>query len=218
MTQSPSRSVVTNQDGPHPRLEETVRRHLTHASHKPIADHTRVAFEQVLEWLGRGSGPLILDACCGVGDSSRYLARAHPGHRVIGVDKSAHRLTREREGEEPETLFLVRADLNDFYRLAVDAGLAFERHYILYPNPWPKAAHLGRRWHGAPAFADIVRLKGKLELRSNWKLYLEEFQIALKTAGLESELSAFQPDAPITPFEAKYRASGHALWRLDATI
>lgn len=213
-----SRSVVSNQSGPHERLEETVRRHLEHMSQKPIADHTQAAFDCMLDWLEGSKRPLILDACCGVGDSSRNLAEAFPGHRVVGVDKSLKRLTKERAKSEPENLLLLRADLNDFYRLCVRQRLRVEQHYILYPNPWPKAAHLGRRWHGAPAFADIVALGGKLELRSNWRLYLEEFQIALGIAGVDSDLTRFSPEVFLTPFEAKYHQSGQVLWRLVACM
>lgn len=195
-----------------------MRKHLAARSQKPVADHTQSAFSSMLDWLGGHNTPVILDACCGVGDSSRHLADRFPDHLVIGVDKSSSRLGRERSGDDPTNLFLLRADLNDFYRLAVDAELQFERHYILYPNPWPKAAHLGRRWHGAPAFADIVKLKGRLELRSNWHLYLEEFRLALAIAGFSGEIAPFTPDTPLTPFEAKYHASGHELWRLVADL
>lgn len=218
MSQRRSREVISNQTGSHERLEATVLRHLNTPSRKPIADHTRLAHEGMCKWLEAGDGPLILDACCGVGDSSRQLARTFPAHRVIGIDKSLKRLSTEREPIDPDNLLLLRADLNDFYRLAVQNGLVFERHYILYPNPWPKAAHLGRRWHGAPAFKDIVRLGGRLELRSNWKLYLEEFQIALEIAGFESKLVAYEPDSYVTPFEAKYHTSGQALWQLVADL
>ncbi len=218
MTEQLSRSVVSNQSGPHARLEQTVRRHLAHVSQKPIADHTRAAFKRMVSWLKDSKLPLILDACCGVGDSSRNLARAFPGHSVVGVDKSLKRLSTQREKDEPENLLLLRADLNDFYRLCVRQRLRVEQHFILYPNPWPKAAHLGRRWHGAAAFADIVALGGRLELRSNWRLYLEEFQIALGIAGVVSDLTIYSPEVFLTPFEAKYHQSGQAIWRLVADM
>lgn len=218
MTKASSRSIESNQSGPHERLQQTVSKHLNSVSKRPIAEHTRSAFERMQTWLARAEAPLILDACCGVGDSTRNLAREFPQHRVVGVDKSIKRLSKERLQQDPENMLLLQADLNDFYRLLVQSGLDVDRHYILYPNPWPKAAHLGRRWHGAPVFADIVRVCGPLELRSNWKLYLDEFQAALRIAGIPSDIAAFTPETPITPFEAKYHASGQQLWRLTATI
>ncbi len=214
MTETASRPVTTSQTGPHPRLQETILRHLNTRHLKPVAKHSKAAFDHIVQWAeGRGR-PLILDACCGVGDSSRALARTFPGHLVIGIDKSAHRLARERQLADPENMLLVQADLNDLYRMLVSAALAFDRHYILYPNPWPKSGHLGRRWHGAPAFADLIKLGARLELRSNWRLYLEEFQIALGVAGRASSIGQIFPDQPLTPFEAKYQASGQDLWQL----
>lgn len=219
MPEAQSRAIESNQTGPHERLAEVVSKHLRTISKRPVADHTRRAFETMQQWLAtRGSAPIILDACCGVGDSTRNLAVQFTDHLVVGVDKSIKRLSKERTAIEPSNMLLLQADLNDFYRLLVQAGVQIARHYILYPNPWPKAAHLGRRWHGAPVFSDIVKVKGPLELRSNWKLYLEEFQLALKVAGVASELQPLTPEPPISPFEAKYHASGQKLWRLTTHV
>ena len=55
----------------------------------------------------------------------------------------------------------------------------FKSTLFLYPNPWPKKKHLGRRWHGAPVFPALVKLGGELEMRSNWQTYLDEFALAL---------------------------------------
>lgn len=168
----------------------------------------------MLQWIDGRETPLILDACCGVGDSSRALARAFPEHLVIGVDKSANRLERGLGHAYDDNLLIMRADLNDLYPMLAASGLSIERHYILYPNPWPKPGHLGRRWHGAPAFSKLIQVGKRLELRSNWKLYLQEFQIALEVAGKVSALEQIYPDPPMTPFEAKYQASGQDLWQL----
>jgi len=214
MTNTSSRPVTSSQNEPHARLRETVSRHLNAQHQKPIADHTKDAFERIEQWIDGRDLPLILDACCGVGDSSRVLAHTFPRHLVIGVDKSAHRLAREREGSASANMLLVQADLNDLYRLFAKSAFTFDQHYILYPNPWPKPGHLGRRWHGSPAFADLIKLGNRLELRSNWPLYLEEFQIALMVAGKASVITQIFPDKPLTPFEAKYQASGQDLWQL----
>jgi tRNA (guanine-N7-)-methyltransferase len=106
--------------------------------------------------------PLILDSCCGVGESSRLLARAFPNHYVIGVDQSASRLARGggRAAECPANLDLVRADVVDYWRLLHEAGVRLDRHYLLYPNPWPKIGHLSRRWHGHPVFPTLLELGG----------------------------------------------------------
>ncbi len=213
-----SRSVTSNQEGIHKNLEVTVLKHRRSLFAKPISEHSVQAFEQAQRWREQqGERPLIFDACCGVGQSSRLIAEAHPASAVIGVDKSAHRLGKEHEAR-PDNLLLLRADLNDFYRLARDAQWRLQKHYILYPNPWPKSAHLGRRWHGAPVFPAMLALGGELELRTNWRLYALEFQQALQLHGFESALAPMSVSAPLTPFEAKYDRSGQQIWRLSASL
>lgn len=214
-----SKIVSSNQSGVHQNLEAVVRKHLDSVFQKPVATHTQRAFKLVSNRLEEVSGrPLILDACCGVGDSSRQLARMFPDHWVIGVDKSESRIMRERPGGMADNLILMRADLNDFYRLAVEAGWALERHYILYPNPWPKSVHLKRRWHGSAIFPFMLKLGGRLEIRSNWFLYLEEFAVALRIAGYESQTGPYTASEPMTAFETKYSNSGQQLYRLTADL
>ncbi|TFH85815.1 methyltransferase domain-containing protein [Billgrantia azerbaijanica] len=212
-----SRPITSNQSGPHDDLARRVDRALAHPLRKPVAEHTRTAFAEARAWRDAHPGPLILDAGCGVGLSTRRLAERFADHAVIGVDRSAHRLARDH-GALPDNARLVRADLVDFWRLALAAGWRPVRHYLLYPNPYPKSTHLKMRWHGHPVFPTILALGGRLELRSNWRLYVEEFALAVRQAsGLTAAAAAYpladgQP--PLTPFEAKYHASGQTLWRL----
>lgn len=216
---SVSKKILSNQESVHKNLTALVQKHLESTFQKPIADHTKRAFDAVCCRIEDSpKRPLILDACCGVGDSTRTLASRFPDHWVIGVDKSESRLLRERPGGWDDNLILARADLNDFYRLAENAGWKLARHYILYPNPWPKSVHLKRRWHGAPVFPAMLRLGGELELRSNWRLYLEEFAVALDIAGVTSDLQSFEAEDPLTPFERKYRDSGQPLYQLTASL
>lgn len=159
---------------------------------------------------------LVLDSGCGTGASTRWLAAANPGAMVIGVDKSADRLS--RHGEQGPGYSLVRADLNDFWRLLRASEHRVSRHYLLYPNPWPKPRQLNKRWYASPAFPVILGLGGVLELRTNWSIYAEEFAAALALAGVASDVESFTPDEPICPFEDKYAASGQTLYRLIADL
>ena len=93
------------------------------------------------------------------------------------------------------------------------------RHFLLFPNPYPKPAQLNQRWHGSPVFPYLIALGGNLELRTNWQIYTEEFAQALASAaGIASSIESYEPDIPISPFEKKYRNSGHILWRLTANL
>lgn len=216
-----SRPVSSSQTAVHPDLLRVVQRHLEQRWRQPLHQHSCAAFAVLQAWRARQGAerPLWLDSGCGTGRAAQALALARPELLVVGVDRSAARLTRAaRRFDCPDNLLLLRADCADIWRLMLAAGWSPERHYLLYPNPWPKPAHLRRRWHGHPAFASLLALGGRLEVRSNWPLYIEEMQQALALAGRHSQLTAFVPQAPISDFEDKYHASGHRLYRLLAEL
>ncbi len=221
MSYANSRIPSSAQQSVHEALARRVAKHCAEPFRKPFADYNRVAFEAALQdW--DGAAPLILDAGCGVGHSTIQLARAYPDHWVIGVDQSEERLQRRKPYPQallPRNLVFVRADLVDFWRLAAEAGLRLARHYILYPNPWPKIGHLARRWHAHPVFPFIPGLGGILECRSNWHVYIEEFAVALGLViGREVAWETYEATSPLTPFERKYRDSGQTLFRVVADL
>lgn len=141
-----------------------------------------------------------------------------PDKLVIGVDRSAGRL-RRAPARLPDNALVLRSDLVDFWRLAHGADWRLAGHYLLYPNPYPKPAQRGRRWHGHPVFPALVALGGRLELRSNWSVYAEELAgtLAAYGAGVTVE-RGFEPGEPISEFERKYAASGHTLYRVTADL
>lgn len=233
-----SNPIVSNQTDIHDQLAKLVVRHSTTHFQKPITSYNESAFDiSMRAWRAAGARPLILDAGCGTGVSTLHLATQFPEHFVIGVDQSADRLARNLAwtGAMPSNLIRIRADLVDYWRLMQQAGIHPDRHYLLYPNPWPKKHHIGRRWHGHPVFPVIVALGGYLECRSNWRIYIDECAAALnQLTGIDIATEAYFPNdidmleqrpftsdaasAPITPFESKYMASGHMLWRCRVHI
>lgn len=213
-----SRRVTSSQQGCHQQLAAHVTRHLRMPFRKPYAEHSLTAWYDIQSWLMDAPGPLLLDACCGVGESTRKLAELYPQARVLGVDKSAHRLAK---GSAPaqDNFRLLRADLVDIWRLCFDHGVQFARQYILYPNPWPKPGHLNRRWHAHAVFPYIVAAGGTLTVRSNWPVYVQEFAAALALAGQgEPRVEPYQAPEPLTPFERKYWASGQQSWQLQLPL
>lgn len=215
-----SRSIRSAQTGPHEKLAEVVLRHRAHEFRKPVTPWNQAAFDAAMSAWG-GVKPLLLDSGCGVGWSSLQLARQYPEHFVLGVDQSEDRLSRGKPGQEdwPDNLCFVRADLVDFWRLLALRGVKLSRHYILYPNPWPKIGQLARRWHGHAVFPTLVALGGVLESRSNWRIYLEELAQALHLlSGREALLEQIEVGEPLTLFERKYRDSGQPLYRLTLEL
>lgn len=115
----------------------------------------------------------------------------------------------------PRNLVFVRADLVDYWRLLEEAGLRLARHYILYPNPWPKIGHLTRRWHAHPVF---------LHSTPGWRAGMSQQlgcspgrdeHCAVHCARPGGCMGSFVAEAPISPFERKYRDSGQPLYRLE---
>jgi tRNA G46 methylase TrmB len=217
--QQQSRTIITNQTGIHQNLHKVVTRQLASASQKPLSAHTQQAFQDAISWLGDWQGDFILDSCCGVGESTVNIAQAHPHARVIGIDKSALRTDKHSAYASTLQNYLVlRADLSDFLRLLVLSDKKLTKHYLLYPNPYPKSAHLQRRWYASSALKDMLKLGGILEVRSNWQLYIQEFSAALAMANISNQIGVFESDKAITPFERKYWQSGQISWQLMAKL
>lgn len=161
---------------------------------------------------------LVLDSGCGTGISTSGLADRHAECVVVGVDRSAARLRRGGVRTWPlrhGNRIWVRAELSSFWRLAAAHGWRLRRHYLLYPNPWPKPAHLQRRWHAHPVFPAMLGLGGVLEMRCNWRIFADEFAGALEIAtGCRVFPERMAVACPASPFEAKYHASGQELYRV----
>lgn len=212
-----SRSVTSNQAGPHPKLEKVVRRQMAGEWKRPMPEFSEAASETLLARAASDGRPVILDAGCGVGMSTDELARRHPEHLVLGVDQSAHRIAKYQQSEtpHPENAVVMRARAEDVWVAFARVQRPIEQLYFLYPNPWPKSVHLQRRWHAHGAFPAACASARLLVLRTNWKIYAEEFAQAL---GMVTEQTpAVVPLAdvsPLTPFEKKYLESGHALYEV----
>ena len=139
---------------------------------------------------------VILDSGCGTGESTIHIARRFPNIPVIGIDKSNARLNKagnpsQTAGEDvPSNAFWIRAELLDFWRLAlehVNAGKwTIPYHAVYYPNPWPKQSEATRRFHMHPIFPTLLALGQTIELRTNWEIYAREFAEATRIVFEES--------------------------------
>ena len=213
-----SRQIISNQNGVHPDLKTLLRKHQQTEYLQPLRPFSKLIFEQIKPIAKQVKLPLIIDAGCGTGTSTQLLAERNPNHLVIGVDKSLHRL-HSKLNQKPfyheDNLVLVRFDLIDFWRLAVKESWVLEKHYFLYPNPWPKKKHLIRRWYAHPVFPYILKLGGRLECRSNWSCYIDEFSECLHYLGYKHiENKRIEPIKYVSPFEKKYHHSDHRLYQL----
>lgn len=97
-------------------------------------------------------------------------------------------------------VLLLRAELSDFWKCCLSSiqwqeSASIYKHYLLYPNPYPKKSRLKSRFYAHPAFpllmmtimmdsddsnGDVLPAEeDKLVVRSNWKGYLNEFKSAI---------------------------------------
>ena len=175
---------------------------------------------------------VILDSGCGTGESTIHIARRFPHIPVIGIDKSCDRLNKagnpvQTAGETiPQNAFWIRAELLDLWRLALDRVKAGEWHIpyhaLYYPNPWPKQNEATRRFHMHPIFPTLLALGEIIELRTNWGIYAREFAEAARivyectasSAHAKISCESFDPTAPETAFERKYKDAGQTLWKM----
>ncbi len=222
-----SKEVESNQEGIHRDLEKLVLRYLSAEYKRPIADHTKASFEKAARFLEPFRAPVVLDSGCGTGLSTLSLAKRYPENPVLGIDKSEIRIGKAELQSAatdgiPSNVLFVRAELVDFWRLALQENWDVRFHALFYPNPWPKQSELRYRFHAHPVFPTLLRLSPEIELRTNWKIYADEFRAALETANekmhryakiLEEE---FSPKVPVSAFEKKFMDSGHTLFRVTA--
>ena len=233
MHQNNSNEVISNQQGIHENLESIVRKHFETEYKKPIAEHTQVAFDQIknrVETALKKDTPLLFDSFCGTGISTGILAKNNPNALVIGIDRSIARLSKTYNEALSENAILVQAECADFWLLAYQAGWSLYSHTIYYPNPYPKAKHIKRRWHAHPTYPLLFKLGGEVELRTNWKIYADEFNQAfvyaldyledsqLSCKGVETLCLDNTTDSKtistqlMTLFEKKYYINGQKLY------
>lgn len=206
--------LQTDQVAPHADLTDIVRRHQQNPWRKPCPAHTREAFEQFLQTHRRDPRPIVLDSFCGTGMSTAILAAQFPEAWVVGIDQSAHRLAKHQPTER-RNYHLLRAEAEPFWCCLAEAGIRLHSHWLLYPNPWPKASQFKKRLHGHGAFPMLAQLGGALEMRTNWHLFAEEFALASDLIGLQGSIDMVSPAAPMTLFERKYQERGQTLWRFS---
>ena len=217
---SNSSPIISAQHAPHKDLTTILNKHSVNEYKLIIPDDARRKFDELNQIILANPQPIILDSGCGTGESSYYLTQHYPQYWVIGIDKSQHRLSKSSmHGNQPENLLFVCTNLIYLWQLAFEANWLIQKNYLLYPNPWPKASQLKRRWHGHPIFPTLIKLSKKIELRTNWNVYAEEFSLALQFyLNKKIAVEQLQIEKPMTAFERKYTASAHSLYALTASV
>ena len=212
-----SKKVTSKQIAPHDDLEKILARYDINNYQRPVAPFSQKTWEEILKII-KGK-KVIFDFGCGIGKSTFVIARENPDCLVIGIDKSFSRIDRQNrfKANLPQNAHLFRGELLDLIPLVYQQQnlFALVKVFFLYPNPWPKPHLVKRRFHVSPIAPFIFRLNCPIISRSNWKLYLEEFECVSKIFGRnKTELLQLELNSFLTPFEKKYALSGQDLYEL----
>ncbi len=211
-----SRIIKSNQADVHCDLIKLLDRYSNKPFQRQISNQIVESFLMLDDQVKKHKMPIILDSGCGVGESTLSIAEKNPNNLVIGVDKSIHRLDKNFSSKvKHNNVIFYRTNLIDFWPLVNQYDWQVQKHYLLYPNPWPLKKDVKKRFHAHPIFMELIKISNVIELRSNWKIYLEEFSLAFEhVAGCKSKVEIYNPESAVTPFERKYQSSGHVLYRL----
>lgn len=183
----------------------------------------RLDFDRIF---GRSGAPLLVDI--GAARAAYFLAVAPslPEVSFLGIEKTKKRVEKACAKLEAAGLTNCRMLWGDAVPvlrvLFPDASVA--AHLILFPDPWPKKKHAGRRsWQDPEVVREVVRTlepDGLLILKSDARDYFERMAAAFGAAPALEPTSDLRIRAGIdldraveTKYESTFRREGRAIRR-----
>jgi len=177
-----------------------------------------------------GSSVFDLEVGCGVGKFALAYCKAHPKRHLIAMDRSRMRMQKFKQArvsqphELTSNLTLACEDFDKLWAHQL-SGLAFERIFFWYPNPYPKPGQANKRWHRMPIMGSIIEslnTGGAICLATNEAFYAQEakkffvqhWQLSLAKEDIYQDALPFEPR---THFEKKYLARGQKIYDLVFT-
>lgn len=116
---------------------------------------------------------------CGHGHYLTAYAQAHPDQLCIGIDIMGERIERalrKRDRARLPNLHFIHAEARLFLEV-VPAGVAFDRLFILFPDPWPKLRHHKHRLVKSEFLGHAAQRAtpdARLHFRTDYAPYFEE--------------------------------------------
>jgi tRNA (guanine-N7-)-methyltransferase len=176
--------------------------------------------------VGDGFGGTVretwLEVGFGGGEHARALALANPDVGVIAAEVFEQGLCSmlaalvpeggETDAVLPANLRIWDQDARDLLRALPEAS--FDRLYLMFPDPWPKARHAKRRFvHPETAALVASRLKPGAEWRAasddpTYQAWVDEVMSAQPFFSVAPAVSERPAGWPPTRYEAKALAAG----------
>ncbi len=166
---------------------------------------------------------------CGKGAFIIGMANRHPEIGFIAVEKVSDVLVIAAEKIRDAEIQNVRFLNCDAIHLGeLFPAHCFDRIYLNFSDPWPKARHAKRRltYHTMlESFKEILAPGGRIEFKTdNRELFdfsLEEFPIAgyvLDNVTFDLHASEWAENNIVTEYEANFSAKGFKINRLEAYL
>ncbi len=160
--------------------------------------------------------PIALDIGVGTGEATVAWARDRPDLLVVALElhrPGLARLLDDLEADDPGNVRVAEADAHALVHRCQPGALTAVR--LLFPDPWPKRRHVGRRMVDrafAAAVADALAPGGELHVATDWDDYAEH---ARSMVAAEPRLVARsgdrRVDRPTTAYEARGLAAGRRI-------
>ncbi|MDF2092882.1 tRNA (guanosine(46)-N7)-methyltransferase TrmB [Knoellia sp. 3-2P3] len=168
--------------------------------------------------------PLVLDIGCGHGAAAIAYAVEHPGHDVLAVDVHPPGVARMLAAADARGVRNLWAHIGDAVALLETriAPRSLHAVHLFFPDPWPKARHLKRRFireHTLDLIADRLEPGGALLVATDHQSYAAHALDELEAhRGFAVGAAARPAWRPHDGFEAKGLAAGRSVTDLRAVV
>jgi tRNA (guanine-N7-)-methyltransferase len=133
----------------------------------------------------------------GGGEHLHALARAHPKIGVLGCEPFVNgvaMLLGKIAEDDPGNILIHPGEARDLLEVLPEGALG--RVYLLYPDPWPKARHLKRRFMNAAGLAPLARAMesgAELRLATDIADYAEHAVVEAEASGAFEPVTVAEP-------------------------
>jgi tRNA (guanine-N7-)-methyltransferase len=185
-----------------------------------LVEYIPKALTEPLKWaeIFPRIAPIEIDLGCGDGTFLIGMARSHPEHNFLGIERLPGRVSAvcrkvARENLTNARVFRIEVAYAVSNLLPADSITAF---HLLFPDPWPKRRHHRRRVFSTDFLSCIHRALiagGLFHVATDHADYLQQIKRVIADTD-PFIVSAEQHNFPLTTFEQKFLSRGLLIQRV----